>query len=73
MVREAAYQGRGLGTSAEDTALVDAVVTEVKERLGDHVHVLHEYVDDALGLKELMREKMALMTPQVGMFRLGKR
>ena len=36
----------------------------MKERLQDHVHVLHEYTDDALGLKELMRERMALMTPQ---------
>jgi hypothetical protein len=42
----------------------NAVVASVKERLSDHVHVLHEYTDDALGLKELMREKMALMTPQ---------
>ena len=25
--------------------------------------MLHEYSDDALGLKELMRERMALMTP----------
>ena len=28
------------------------------------MHVLHEYTDDTLGLKELMREKMALMTPR---------
>lgn len=64
LTREAAYQTRGLGSGAEDVALVEAVVTRVKERLQDHVHVLHEYTDDALGLKELMRERMALMTPQ---------
>ena len=65
LAKEAAYQGRGgLGpVSLEDPAVVDAVVAQVKARLSDHVHVLHEYTDDTLGLKELMREKMALMTP----------
>jgi len=69
---EAAYQGRGMlsglgfGRTAtvEDTALLDEVVAKVKERLLDHVHVLHEYTDDTLALKELMRERMALMTPR---------
>jgi uncharacterized membrane protein YheB (UPF0754 family) len=61
---EAAFQGRGLlASGAEDPELVDAVVANVKERLQDHVHVLHDYVDDTLDLKTLMRERMALMTP----------
>ena len=53
-----------LAGGVEETALLDEVVSKVKERLIDHVHVLYEYTDDTLGLKELMREKMALMTPQ---------
>ena len=62
---EAESQGRGLlAGGVEETALLEEVVSKVKERLIDHVHVLHEYTDDTLGLKELMREKMALMTPQ---------
>jgi uncharacterized membrane protein YheB (UPF0754 family) len=63
--REAESQGRGLlAGGVEETAMLDEVVSKVKERLIDHVHVLHEYTDDTLGLKELMRERMALMTPQ---------
>ena len=62
---EAESQGRGLlAGGVEETAMLDEVVSKVKERLIDHVHVLHEYTDDTLGLKELMRERMALMTPQ---------
>ena len=53
-----------LAGGVEETAMLDEVVSKVKERLIDHVHVLHEYTDDTLGLKELMRERMALMTPQ---------
>ena len=61
---EAALQGRGLlASGVDDPELVDAVVANVKERLQDHVHVLHEYIDDTLDLKTLMRERMALMTP----------
>ena len=30
----------------------------------EHVHVLHEYTDATLGLQELMRERMKMMTPQ---------
>ena len=47
-----------------DPALVDEIVANVRTRLAEHVHVLHEYSDDALGLKDLMRERMALMTPK---------
>ena len=66
LTKEAAGYGRGMrfGDSGElDPELLEAVVANVKVRLAEHVHVLHEYSDDALGLKELMRERMALMTP----------
>ena len=72
LTNEAAAHGRGMlfggatgaASGAElDPALLQAVVANVKVRLAEHVHVLHEYSDDALGLKELMRERMALMTP----------
>ena len=74
LTSEAAAHGRGVvfgngsdallsGGSEVDPALLQSVVANVKARLAEHVHVLHEYSDDALGLKELMRERMALMTP----------
>lgn len=74
LTSEAAAYGRGVvfgngsdplvsGGSEVDPALLRSVVANVKARLAEHVHVLHEYSDDALGLKELMRERMALMTP----------
>ena len=68
LTSEAAAHGRGVvfgnsGGSEVDPALLRSVVADVKARLAEHVHVLHEYSDDALGLKELMRERMALMTP----------
>jgi uncharacterized membrane protein YheB (UPF0754 family) len=74
LTSEAAAHGRGVvfgngsdpllsGGSEVDPALLRSVVANVKARLAEHVHVLHEYSDDALGLKELMRERMALMTP----------
>ena len=67
LTKEAAGYGRGMrfgDVDGElDPELLEAVVANVKVRLAEHVHVLHEYSDDALGLKELMRERMALMTP----------
>jgi uncharacterized membrane protein YheB (UPF0754 family) len=67
LTKEASSYGRGMrfgDVDGElDPELLEAVVANVKVRLAEHVHVLHEYSDDALGLKELMRERMALMTP----------
>ena len=70
LTNEAAAHGRGMlfggadaGGAELDPVLLEEVVANVKVRLAEHVHVLHEYSDDALGLKELMRERMALMTP----------
>jgi len=72
LTSEAATRGRALGfidPSGEgfdgelDPELLSTVVAHLRDRLADHVHVLHEYSDDALGLRELMRERMALMTP----------
>jgi uncharacterized membrane protein YheB (UPF0754 family) len=62
VVEEAAT--RGMSVSDLDISLIDDVCRKVVEKLPEHVHVLHEYTDATLGLKELMRERMKLMTPQ---------
>lgn len=55
---------RGMSTDGMDVQLVEDVCRRVAERLPEHIHVLHDYTDETLGLQELMREKMKLMTPQ---------
>eukprot|EP00793_Prasinoderma_coloniale_P001381 PRCOL_00005156-RA len=64
----------GIGNAAEAAAVgagavasgpvVEEVVDSMVERLKPHLEPLHAYVDDTLDLKEVMREKMLLMTPQ---------
>jgi uncharacterized membrane protein YheB (UPF0754 family) len=61
-VEEAA--ARGMSVADLDVSLIDEVCRKVVEKLPEHIHVLHEYTDATLGLKELMRERMKLMTPQ---------
>ena len=64
-----AYQGRGaLGDHAlEDPALLEQVVGQVKERLSDHVHVLHEYTDETLagGLTPQTQQCRGLIGPNL--------
>jgi len=55
---------RGMSTDGMDVELVEDVCRRVAQRLPEHIHVLHDYTDETLGLQELMREKMKLMTPQ---------
>ena len=62
VVEEAA--ARGMSVADLDVSLIDEVCRKVVEKLPEHIHVLHEYTDATLGLKELMRERMKLMTPQ---------
>ena len=38
--------------------------TQVGAKLGEHVHVLHEYSDAALDLQSTMETQMALMSSQ---------
>ena len=40
------------------------ITDKVLERLPDHVHVLHPYIDETLNLKEKMGEAMNRMTPE---------
>lgn len=62
VVEEAAR--RGLSTADLDCELIDEIAKRVVDELPEHVHVLHEYTDATLGLQELMRERMKMMTPQ---------
>jgi len=62
VVEEAAR--RGLSTADLDCELIDEIAKRVVDQLPEHVHVLHEYTDATLGLQELMRERMKMMTPQ---------
>jgi uncharacterized membrane protein YheB (UPF0754 family) len=55
---------RGMSTDGLDVTLIEDVARKVAEQLPEHIHVLHEYTDSTLGLQELMRERMKLMTPQ---------
>ena len=65
LTQEMANYDRGMvfSNGEIDPEMLDSIVSNVKARLIEHVHVLHEYSDETLGLKELMRERMALMTP----------
>ena len=62
IVEEAAR--RGLSTADLDCEVIGEIAKRVVDELPEHVHVLHEYTDATLGLQELMRERMKMMTPQ---------
>ena len=53
-----------LGESTTDVQIIQSVSEELSKELPKHVEVLHEYTDETLALKELMRERMELMTPK---------
>ena len=53
-----------LGESTTDVQIIQSVSEELSKELTKHVEVLHEYTDKTLALKELMRERMELMTPK---------
>ena len=44
--------------------IIQSISAELSKELPKHVEVLHEYTDKTLALKELMRERMELMTPK---------
>ena len=62
IVEEAAR--RGLSTADLDCEVIGEIAKRVVDELPEHVHALHEYTDATLGLQELMRERMKMMTPQ---------
>ena len=42
---------------------VNLVASKAIEKMPNHVHVLHKYIDKTLGLEHTLRTKMELMTP----------
>ena len=53
-----------LGETTTDVQIIQSISAELSNELPKHVEVLHEYTDKTLALKELMRERMELMTPK---------
>jgi uncharacterized membrane protein YheB (UPF0754 family) len=53
-----------LGETTTDVQIIQSISAELSKELPKHVEVLHEYTDKTLALKELMRERMELMTPK---------
>ena len=48
---------------ASSDTIVSKISQSIMHRLKDHVHVLHAYVDKALGLEATLRVKMEAMSP----------
>jgi uncharacterized membrane protein YheB (UPF0754 family) len=53
----------GLFRGTPEPGTINLVTRKAIEKLPNHIHVLHEYVDKTLGLEKTIREKMELMTP----------
>mmetsp|Transcript_60881 Transcript_60881/g.149074 ORF Transcript_60881/g.149074 Transcript_60881/m.149074 type:complete len:627 (+) Transcript_60881:76-1956(+) len=51
------------GRLASSDSIVSKISQSIVHRLTDHVHVLHTYVDKALGLEATLRVKMEAMSP----------
>ncbi|KAL3938891.1 MAG: hypothetical protein SGBAC_006291 [Bacillariaceae sp.] len=53
----------GLFKGKPDVNTIAAVTQTTMDKLPNHVHVLHKYIDKTLGLQETLRIKMEAMTP----------
>eukprot|EP00958_Prasinococcus_capsulatus_P012377 scaffold1233_cov395-Prasinococcus_capsulatus_cf.AAC.43 len=45
--------------------VIESLVQKLVDRLQDHVHVTHPYVDETMGLSDTLRERLKLLSPEV--------